>query len=1119
MPGWTPKHLNVCKKEFVSYSLSAFPSSGSLMEIPGVIQGKVATFLIDTGATDNFVSSTLFPGHSLPAQLFKLANGTTFTCKGPVHLEFSVGSFQGKAAFLVADLAFDVVLGLKWLRSSGASLNLKEGSVSFPSLASLSPLQVVQVPQATTSSSPLALVDWPKEISPDLKAVLRQFTEVFPPSLPMVLPPDRGCEFHIDLRPGTRPVVRPMRRFSPPDMAALRKETDDLLASGLIKVSDSEFGAQVLFVDKKDGTRRMCVDYRSLNEATVKDAYPLPLIDEIFDRLKSAKYFSKLDLRSGYHQLKMKPEDTHKTAFRTPYGSFEFLVLPFGLSNAPGAFMRMMDKVFPPHQFRDFLGPFIDDLLIFSSSWEEHLIHVKLVLSRLQEAKLYAKLSKCMFGVTQVEYLGHIISGGGISSHPGKVSAVQEMPAPKNVAELRSFIGMVTYFHKFIKNFARLAVPLHALFKKGIKWTWSSDCQESFEALKRALSVAPILRPFDPTLPVIVQTDASMKAVGAVLLQESSTGLKPVAFYSRKLEDRETRYTVQELEMLAVISALEKWEHYLLGVPFKLESDHRSLEHVKTSKDPSKRVERWLSALSRFNFDIVYRPGPTNAVADSLSRLVPSLAAITSLSADPELLSKIKEGYRDDVYFGPVFQKWVLDESPSAKFAPRYSRCFARDGLLYFSDPLGDRLCIPALPEVKLLLLRESHDAVAAGHFGLEKTYQSLARRFFWPRLASSVKKFVSACQTCQAMKADTRPTAGVYRPVDVPDRPWESVGMDFITGLPTSVEGFDSILTVVDRFSKMAHFIPTVKTVTAPEVATLFVNQVFRFHGLPSSIVSDRDPKFTSEFWQALMTKLGTKLRMSTVDHPQSDGQAERANYSIIQLLKTFCSENAKSWSSLLPTLEFAHNNAPNKSSGVSPFFACTGAHPRVAQDFVAGPLATHQSMGVDLLARLKTISQKVRDSLTDAQDSQAEIANRGRREVVYKIGDKVWLDTALAAPSTVVADHKKLQPRFSGPYTVLAVQDNTVDLDLPLSLKTHPRVNLSRVRLHTPPLVELAEPDPEEDGSFEVESILRKRSIRGVMKYLVRWRGYDATHDTWQTAEDLENAQEVLDEFLAQE
>ena len=397
--------------------------------------------------------------------------------------------------------------------------------------------------------------------------LLQEYSDVFPEELPAGLPPSRNVDYTIELEPGTVPPSRPPYRLSQEEMAELKRQLDELLAKGFIRPSVSPYGAPVLFVKKKSGEFRMCVDYRMLNKATIKNKYALPLPEELFDQVRGAKVFSSIDLRQGYHQIRIKEQDVHKTAFHTRYGHYEFCVLPFGLTNAPAVFMRLMNDIMRPLLDKCAVV-FIDDILVYSSNHEEHQQHLRQVLERLREHKLYAKRSKCEFGKGSVTFLGHVLSADGIHTEPNKIRAIESWPALTNVEELRSFLGLASYYRRFIAGHARITVPLSRLLKKDVPFTWGADEQRAFETLKRALVTAPVLRSPDPDLPYVVTTDASDYAVGAVLSQDDGAGDRPVAFTSSTLNETRRRYAAYDKEMFAILEALRVWRPYLAGKPF-----------------------------------------------------------------------------------------------------------------------------------------------------------------------------------------------------------------------------------------------------------------------------------------------------------------------------------------------------------------------------------------------------------------------------------------------------------------------------------------------------------------------------------------------------------------------
>ena len=429
------------------------------------------------------------------------------------------------------------------------------------------------------------------------------------------LPPDREVEFTIDLIPGTEPIYIPPYRMSPAELRELKAQLEELFSKGFIRPSISPWGAPVLFVKKKDGSLRLCIDYRQLNRVTIRNQYPLPRIDELFDQLQGSRVYSKIDLRSGYHQLRVQESDVPKTAFRTRYGHYEFLVMPFGLTNAPTAFMDLMNWVFQPYLDR-FVIVFIDDILVYSGSLEEHSEHLRIVLQILRERQLYAKLSKCQFWLDRVTFLGHVISVEGVSVDPQKIEVVVNWKPPKNVSEVRSFLGLAGYYRKFVEGFSKIAAPLTKLTRKDVKYDLVDACQQSFEELKGRLTSAPVLALPNGRYGFVVYSDASQQGLGCVLMQND----RVIAYASRQLKKHEENYPTHDLELAAVVFALKIWRHYLYGVPCRIFTDHKSLQYIFTQKELNLRQRRWLELIKDYDCTIEYHSGKTNVVADALSR-------------------------------------------------------------------------------------------------------------------------------------------------------------------------------------------------------------------------------------------------------------------------------------------------------------------------------------------------------------------------------------------------------------------------------------------------------------------------------------------------------------------
>jgi hypothetical protein len=444
--------------------------------------------------------------------------------------------------------------------------------------------------------------------------VVSEFPYVFSDDLPG-MPPDRDIEFSIDLLPGTAPIAKRPYRMASVEHEEVKKTVDELLAKGYIRRSFSPWAFPVLLVEKKDGAKRMCVDYRDLNAVTIKNKHPLPRIEDLFDQLQGACVFSKIDLRSGYHQLKICSEDIPKTAFTCKYGLYEYTVMSFGLTNAPAFFMHLMNKVFMDY-LDTFVVIFIDDILIYSKSEAEHEKHLRLVLQRLREHKLYAKLSKCEFWIDEVPFLGHVISKGGIAVDPGKVKDVLDLVVPQTVKEVRSFLGLAGYYRRFIENFSKIAKPLTSLLEKGVDFSWTDERQKAFEELKKRLTMAPVLTLPDQSKRFTVYCDASRDGLGCVLMQEG----RVIAYASRQLRRHELNYPTHDLELAAVAHALKIWRHYLFGQRCDIYTDHKSLKYIFTQSEVNMRQRRWLELVKDYDLEIHYHPGKANVVADALSR-------------------------------------------------------------------------------------------------------------------------------------------------------------------------------------------------------------------------------------------------------------------------------------------------------------------------------------------------------------------------------------------------------------------------------------------------------------------------------------------------------------------
>ena len=634
--------------------------------------------------------------------------------------------------------------------------------------------------------------------------------------------------------------------------------------------------------------------------------------------------------------------------------------------------------------------------------------------------------------------MGYVVSKEGVSVDQAKIDAIKTWPTPKTISDVRSFHGLASFYRRFIRDFSTVMSPITNCLKKGA-FVWGADSQRAFKAIKGRLCAAPVLALPDFSQPFEVECDASGVGIGAVLIQAK----RPIAYFSEKLGGARLNYCTYDKEFYAIVRALEHWSHYLRANHFVLHSDHESLKYINGQQKLSPRHAKWVEFLQSFHFSSKYKDGKSNVVADALSRRYALLATL-----DVRLLGfeALKSYYIDDVDFGELFVK--CNSGTQGEF-------LVQDGFLF----KGNRLCIPKHP-IRELLIREAHGGGLAGHFGMVKTLEVLKEHFFWPKMLGDVTNIVGKCVTCHLTKSSFKP--GLYTPLPVPVRPWEDVSMDFIVALPRTQRGKDAIMVVVDRFSKMAHFVACHKTDDASMVADLYYREIVRLHGIPKTIVSDRDSKFLSYFWNTLWRKVGTKLLFSTSHHPQTDGQTEVTNRTLGTLLRGLVSKTQKDWDVKLAHAEFAYNRSPTYATGHSPFEVVYGVNPYLPLDLI--PLPKEELLHKDADAKLKSMMKlhnQVRDRIETINASYKQKSNKNRKARVFSEGDLVWVH--LRKERFPDKRKNKLMPRADGPYKIVArVNDNAYKVELPGEYGVHATFNVGDLS-----------PYLDDDGLAELRSI----------------------------------------------
>ncbi|KAJ1584617.1 hypothetical protein NDA11_003564 [Ustilago hordei] len=925
------------------------------------------------------------------------------------------------------------------------------------------------------------------------------------------LPHHTEHDLHLELIEGGKPPQGPLYLKGPKEMSELRRYLDENLEKGFIRPSKSPARSPVLFVPKKDGGLRLCVDYRGLNEITVKNRAPLPLIEEQLFLLRKARIYTKLDLRAAYNLIRIAKGDEWKTAFGTQLGLYEYLVMPFGLANAPAHFQSFINDI-----FRDIIGIYVvvylDDFLIFSDTEEAHVKHVTEVLTRLRSNRLFAKLSKCEFHTKTVEFLGYIIKPTGIEMDPEKVRTVKEWPMPESIHDIQRFLGFANFYRRFIAHFARIAKPLTALVKpieRFKKFELPEEAQQAFHKLIQAFTSAGVLQHFDYHLPTRLETDASDFAIAGVLKQEHEGRWHPVAFYSRKMSSAEKNYEIHDKELLAVYRPGDKG-----GEPDALT---RRTDMQPAGEEQDHNVRQLLP------------PRVFKETADHDSLLVAPMISMESIAS---------KGLKDLVkIFQPLDQE--LQEIHRKK-------PFELKDDLWYS---GGRLVIPkvimpgrtnnrhsrsakevdgqslSVEHLQFMVMTQCHDGITAGHVGRDATIKAAQRHYWWPNMTAWIADYVASCPVCARYKAPRHRPYGLLQPLATPDRPWGSISLDFIEGLPPSKKydskTYDSILVIVDRLTKFAILAPTHKTVTAKQTAVLLYGHMVRLFGYPDHMVSDRGRQFISGAWKAFAEQMGVKHSLSTAYHPQTDGQTERVNQVIEQYLRMYCNYEQNDWANLLDTAAFVYNNTVHNSIGVSPFFACYGWNPKAHPD-IPQRLGVNDPGRFEYLMDGKERCKYLQEQIREAQRRSVNQYNRKHKDIEFKVGDMVYINrrnwkTRRPTP--------KLDTRFAGPYPVQErVGRRAYRITLPANLRVHDVFHVSMLEpARTSSLPQRAEQPtipslPDEDLDFEVEALIDKRSHNGTTEYKVLWRGYSEETASWEPVENL-NCPDLIQEYEVSE
>lgn len=884
---------------------------------------------------------------------------------GRVNIHLQIGNVTKKVyVHVLRGMRTQLILGLDSASYFNLSVNLESKSVTQGrqnlNLPDHNEKQTIEAPLMNTLTSE----NLSERESAVLDSLLNKYDEIFSKSQT-----DIGCittEQHRIALTNAVPIHRAPYRCSQADKAEINKQVDALIKQGVVRPSLSPYAAPVILAEKKgEGRTRLCIDYRKLNAITVPDYQPIPRIDDILDHLGKAEFFTTLDVTSGYWHVRMHPDDVQKTAFVTANGHYEWLVMPFGLKNAPATFERAMKSIIAKHQLTN-VNNYFDDVVVYSETFDDHIRHLEALLKALKTENVRLKRKKCQFARSSIEYLGHKISRGIVTPKQSNVAAILRFPTPKREKDLQRFLGTVNTYRQYIPHFSDIALPLTKLLCKGSKWSWTEACEQAFRELKERMTEEPVLRIYDPSIPCTVYCDASAEGIGAVLKQPDDKGKEhPIAYYSRKLLKHEMNYAITERECLAIIDAIDKWHCYLHGKPFTVVTDHSALQWLKNVKNPQGRLFRWSLKLSMYEVNIKHQKGVSNVEADTLSR-----APIVQLLSHDEL-------------------QRCTNEHPRGPYSLENNIVIVkRKGLR--------KIYVPH--ELRPTILKNAHQHF--GHVGVKKTLSLLSPQYYWPDMVTDVATYIRHCDTCQRCKKTKTKKYGTLESLPPAEEPFDLFAMDTIGGFSGYGSSKRFIHLVIDHATRyvwaFAHksensdaYISCLKTIFAA--------------GKPRKFLSDRGTGFTAGKFKQFLKHNRIHQLFTSSHHPQCNGMNERTNQTIVTRLKCKINdEPQKCWTKLLSEVIDEYNRTPHEVTGYAPSFLMYGipSYPTILEQ------------------REETVEEARKAAVNNSiayHNKNKVIYDRKFLPIEFQVGDFVLYETPWHP------NNGKLSSIMEGPYKIL--------------------------------------------------------------------------------------------------